>query len=99
MDIQKIKLAAPYVFCNGARMNLNTPLRYPGGKGKLTDFLKLVFEQNNLLDGHYVEPYAGGAGVALNLLILEYASCIHLNDLDTCVFAFWHSVVNFPDKH
>ena len=80
-------------------MNLNTtPLRYPGGKGKLTEFLKLVFEQNGLLDGHYVEPYAGGSGLALNLLMLEYASCIHLNDLNPSVYAFWHSVINSPDK-
>ena len=79
-------------------MNPNTPLRYPGGKGKLTDFMRLVFEQNNLLDGHYVEPYAGGAGVALNLLMLDYASCIHLNDLDPAVFAFWQGVLNSPDE-
>jgi DNA adenine methylase len=76
----------------------NTPLRYPGGKGKLTDFIKLVFEQNGLLDGHYCEPYVGGAGIALNLLMLEYASCIHINDLDPSVFAFWHSVINAPDE-
>jgi DNA adenine methylase len=79
-------------------MNFSTPLRYPGGKGRLTDFIKLVFEENNLLDGHYAEPYAGGAGIALNLLMLEYASCIHLNDLDKSVFAFWHSVVNSSDE-
>jgi DNA adenine methylase len=80
-------------------MNLNTtPLRYPGGKGKLTEFLKLIFEQNGLLDGHYVEPYAGGSGLALNLLMLEYASCIHLNDLSPSVFAFWHSAINSPDE-
>jgi DNA adenine methylase len=45
-----------------------------------------------------VEPYAGGAGIALNLLILEYASCIHLNDINRPVFAFWHSVINSTDK-
>lgn len=79
-------------------MAFYTPLRYPGGKGKLTDFIKLVFEQNQLLDGHYVEPYAGGAGVAIGLLILEYASCIHLNDLNPSIYAFWHSVVNEPEE-
>lgn len=76
----------------------STPLRYPGGKGRLTDFLRLIFEQNDLLDGHYIEPYAGGAGVAINLLLLQYASCIHLNDLNPSVFSFWHSVVNAPDE-
>lgn len=75
-------------------MKFNTPLRYPGGKGKLTDFIKLVFEQNDLLDGHYVEPYAGGAGIAINLLLHGYASCIHLNDINPAVYAFWNAVLS-----
>ncbi len=79
-------------------MAFNTPLRYPGGKGKLTNYLRLVFEQNELLDGHYIEPYAGGSGIAISLLLLEYASCIHLNDLNPSVYAFWHSVVNEPEE-
>lgn len=79
-------------------MQFNTPLRYPGGKGKLTDFIKLTFEANELLDGHYVEPYAGGAGIALNLLLHGYASCIHLNDLNQSVYSFWHSVLNAPEE-
>lgn len=79
-------------------MGFYTPLRYPGGKGKLTDFIKLVFEQNDLLDGHYIEPFAGGSGIAIELLLLEYASCIHLNDLNRSIYAFWHSVVNHPDE-
>lgn len=71
-----------------------TPLRYPGGKGKFSHFIKNIFESNNLLDGHYAEPYAGGAGVALELLFHEYASQIHINDLDYAVYSFWHSAVN-----
>lgn len=78
-------------------MQFNTPLRYPGGKAKLTSFLKLVFEENNLLDGHYVEPYAGGAGIALALLYQSYVKTIHLNDLNQAVYAFWHSVLNNND--
>lgn len=75
-------------------MQFNTPLRYPGGKAKLTNFFKLVFEENDLLDGHYVEPYAGGAGIALALLYQSYVKTIHLNDLNPAVYAFWHSVLN-----
>lgn len=71
-----------------------TPLRYPGGKAKLASYLKEVFTLNDLEDGHYIEPYAGGAGVALDLLMTEYASQIHLNDLNLPVYAFWHSVLN-----
>lgn len=70
-----------------------TPLRYPGGKSKLSDYLKSIFEINGLCDGHYMEPYAGGAGVALSLLMTEYASHIHINDLNKPLYAFWHSVI------
>jgi len=78
-------------------MQFNTPLRYPGGKGKLTDFIKLVFEQNDLLDGNYVEAYAGGAAIAINLLVHSYASRVYLNDLNSGVHAFWRCVIDQPD--
>lgn len=71
-----------------------SPLRYPGGKSKLAPFIALLFESNQLCDGHYAEAYAGGAGVALALLYGDYASRIHINDLDRSIFAFWHSVLN-----
>ncbi len=76
----------------------NSPLRYPGGKAKLADFIKAVFRANGLLDGLYVEPYAGGASVALTLLFEEHASSVYINDLDRAVFAFWHSVLNDTDQ-
>jgi DNA adenine methylase len=75
----------------------STPLRYPGGKGKFAHFIKSIFEANDLLDGHYAEPYAGGAGVALELLFHEYASKIHINDLDYAVYAFWYSAVHHTE--
>lgn len=70
-----------------------TPLRYPGGKGKLTEFLKDLIKINQLEGGTYVEPYAGGAGVALNLLFEGVVSKIVLNDLNPSIHAFWHSVL------
>jgi DNA adenine methylase len=74
-----------------------TPLRYPGGKGRLANFIKLVFRENNLFDAPYVEPYAGGAGIALALLFDEFTSHIHINDLNKSIFAFWNSVLNESD--
>ncbi len=71
-----------------------SPLRYPGGKRKITNFIKLLYQSNDLLDGEYVEPYAGGASVALALLYDEYVRHIHINDLDQGVYAFWHSALN-----
>jgi DNA adenine methylase len=79
-------------------MDYYSPLRYPGGKGKIANFIKQVFEKNLLSDGVYVEPYAGGASVALSLLIDEYASTIIINDFDRSIFAFWHSVINDADN-
>lgn len=78
-------------------MRYPTPLRYPGGKAKLAPFIKLVLKKNGLLDGHYVEPYAGGAGIALELLITEHVSHIHLNDLNYPLYCFWKSVVDDCD--
>ncbi len=79
-------------------MKFNTPLRYSGGNDNLSSFLKIILEQNDLLGEHYVEPYAGSAGIALNLLTHGYVSCIHLNDINPAIYAFWHSVLNQPDE-
>ncbi|WP_195619489.1 DNA adenine methylase [Citrobacter farmeri] len=78
-------------------MRFNTPLRYPGGKGKLSNFMLNVIEVNNLSPIHYAEPYAGGAGLALKLLDLNVAERIFLNDINLSVYAFWHSVLNNAD--
>lgn len=44
-----------------------SPLRYPGGKLKVVDYVKQLIEANDLMGGTYIEPYAGGASVALSL--------------------------------
>lgn len=71
-----------------------SPLRYPGGKLKVVDYIKRLYETNDLYDGTYIEPYAGGASVALSLLFSEYAHTIRINDIDRSIYAFWHSVLN-----
>ena len=80
------------------RSSFFTPLRYPGGKGKIAAFIKEVFEQNDLLDGVYAEPYAGGAGVALELLFHEYARKIVINDVSPHLAAFWRCVLNRTEE-
>lgn len=74
-----------------------TPLRYPGGKQKLAPFIREILKQNGI-QGHYVEPYAGGAGVAIELLLNEDVQHIHLNDSDLGIYAFWHSILNENEK-
>lgn len=75
-----------------------TPLRYPGGKGKLAAYIKALMKENRLLDGEYVEPYAGGAAIALELLFHEYVSRIHINDVSRPVYSFWKSVLNHTEE-
>lgn len=75
-----------------------TPLRYPGGKQKLSPFIAEIMEVNSLHGGHYVEPYAGGAGVAIELLLSGAASYIHLNDSCLAVYSFWKSALNETDE-
>jgi DNA adenine methylase len=75
-----------------------SPLRYPGGKGKISNFLKALVVENDLSGCEYVEPYAGGASVALSLLYEDYVPSIHINDLNRGVFAFWRLAVEDSDK-
>lgn len=75
-----------------------SPLRYPGGKAILSQFLFNVVEQNNIVDCTYVEPFAGGAGAALTLLFLEKVEKIIINDFDKAIYALWKSILNHPEK-
>ena len=69
-----------------------TPLRYPGGKSAFSPFVKKILEVNDLVGGHYLEPYAGGCGVALDLLFNNYSQHIHINDIDSGIFHFWQAI-------
>ncbi len=78
-------------------MKFYSPLRYPGGKNKLAKFISLICVRNNI-NGHYVEPYAGGASVALYLLMNGYVDKITINDKDRAIYAFWYSVLHYNEK-
>jgi len=79
---------------------LYSPLRYPGGKAKVLDFMKKLLEKNSFAkQPAYVEPYAGGAAVALGLLLDGYVSEIYINDYDLAIYSFWkHCVKNNHEK-
>lgn len=77
--------------------NIISPLRYPGGKGKIFNFVKDILSLNNV-SGNYVEPFAGGAGVGLKLLLHNCVEDIYLNDKDRSIYAFWYSILNYTDK-
>ena len=75
-----------------------SPLRYPGGKNCIFPFMSKLFYENNLLGVSYAEPYAGGAGLALHLLIEGYVQKIYINDLDPSIYLFWKAILNRTEE-
>lgn len=79
-----------------------SPLRYPGGKTSLFPLFDNMMKSNSLRNITYVEPFAGGAGAALTLLLLEKVDWIVINDLDRAIYSFWQSALfdtlKFIDK-
>lgn len=71
-----------------------TPLRYPGGKGRLGFWFGSLLRHNRISGGWYVEPYAGGAGAALYLLTRGYVNHVVINDADPVVHAFWQAALH-----
>ncbi len=79
-------------------MQYYSPLRYPGGKGKLAPFMKLLIQKTGHEGGTYIEPFAGGAGIALDCLLNDVVSEIVINDLDKGIYSFWKAVLNDTDR-
>lgn len=75
-----------------------SPLRYPGGKASIIGMLIETLNFNNLQLYRYAEPFAGGCGLALGLLMRGYVTHIHINDIDKGIWAFWHSILNHTEK-
>lgn len=76
---------------------LYSPLRYPGGKVQFAPFVANLISANGLTGGHYLEPYAGGAGVALALLFDGLVEHVHINDIDPAVAVFWRVATEQSD--
>ena len=75
-----------------------SPLRYPGGKNKLSSYVQQLIKYNNLEKCTYIEPYTGGGAVALRLLFDGIVDNIIINDFDRSIYAFWYSVLNYTDE-
>lgn len=74
-------------------MRCASPLRYPGGKWRLSSFFEHLIARNFDRPPVYIEPYAGGASLALSLLFADRVEAVFLNDLDPAIFSFWDSVL------
>ena len=74
------------------KMKFHSPLRYPGGKSRLAPLIKELISKACLKNPTYIEPFAGGAGAAMSLLLDGAVSQVVINDLDRAVYSFWRAV-------
>lgn len=76
-----------------------SPLRYPGGKTKLYSLIQPIIANNLCGDDRiYVEPFAGGSGLALQLLYNDDVDRLVLNDIDRSIYAFWNVCLNNAEE-
>lgn len=74
-----------------------SPLRYPGAKRRFSGYVAEVLRLNGLRPKLFVEPFAGGASVALELLSRGLVGAVALGELDPLVAAFWQAARSRPD--
>lgn len=75
-----------------------TPLRYPGGKTKFYTYVREIMSKNNLIGETYIEPFAGGSGLAIKLLLNGDVKRIVINDFDPAIYAFWYSILYHSEE-
>lgn len=73
-------------------MTFYSPLRYPGGKSKLAPLIDLLIAKANIDNCTYIEPFAGGSGVALSLLLEDKVRKVVINDYDRAVYSVWRAI-------
>lgn len=75
-----------------------SPLRYPGGKSRLAPFISLLIKKSKIENPIYVEPFAGGAGVALSLLLNSIVDEIVINDYDKAIYSVWRALLTETNR-
>lgn len=93
-------LVNPYRIFLGKEVNLvnYSPLRYPGGKSKIAPIIRLIIEKTGYSGITYIEPFAGGSGVALSLLFNGFVDKIVINDYDKAIYSFWRAIKESPKE-
>jgi DNA adenine methylase len=69
-----------------------SPLRYPGAKRWMAGYISRSIERNDLFPELFVEPFAGGASVAIAQLSSGLVRKVILNDVDPMIAAFWQTL-------
>lgn len=75
-----------------------SPLRYPGSKRKMLPAIHELILTSAGRPSLFVEPFCGGASIALGLLEMDAVDHILLADLDPLISAFWHEATTAADR-
>ena len=73
-------------------MAIKNPLRYPGAKSKLYDYIYKLLTVENKVGCTFYEPFAGSASLSFLLLENNAIQKAVINELDPLLYNFWLSV-------
>lgn len=71
---------------------MKNPLRYPGAKSKLFDYVKSLIEVEGLTGCTFYEPFAGSASLSWMLLEANIVENVVINEKDPLLYHFWKAV-------
>lgn len=71
---------------------MKNPLRYPGAKSKLFDYVKKLLEVEGLKGCTFYEPFAGSASLSWMLLEENVVDNVVINEKDPLLYHFWKAV-------
>ena len=77
---------------------MKNPLRYPGAKSKLYEYVKNLLEIEGLVGCTFYEPFAGSASLSWMLLEKNIVENVVINEKDPLLFHFWKSVFESTEE-
>ena len=73
-----------------------SPLRYPGGKSKVADFILSKINENQTKT--FVSPYTGGGSVEFALLESGIVDSLIINDIDYALYCLYYCILNNHER-
>ena len=83
----------PLTGANVATVPQRSPFRYPGGKTWLIEHVRRWLEHRGGEDAHLIEPFAGGAVVALTAVCEDLVGAATLVERDRRVADVWRAIL------
>ena len=77
---------------------MKNPLRYPGAKSKLFNYVKNLIEVEGLTGCTFYEPFAGSASLSWMLLEANVVEKAVINEKDPLLYHFWKAVFESTDE-